>query len=304
MRKTREKLLAYGFLAPSLAVLAAFSLYPILLALYMSFFECGFGGARESFVGLGNYAEAFRDPEFWSALKVTIFYALGVIPTTLILSFVLANVLFLNIKNRTFYRGAYFLPFVTSAVAASAVWKWIFHPQVDSPFGIANVILNTIGLEGQRWLLEPRGIFGVGPSLALCCVILYGIWHALGFDIVIFMAGLSNVPREMYDAAKMDGAGFWRTMRSVTLPMVSPTFYFLVMVSTIGAFQAFTPIYVMTGGGPVRTTTNMTMLIYENFYVNHRMTGYAAGLAMVLLLIILVLTAFQAKFAGRRVHYE
>ncbi len=314
MNRTRESLLGYGFLIPSLAVLGTFSLYPIGLAIWMSLHKCGFDGARETFLGLANYAEAFGDAEFWSALKVTVFYALGTIPATLVLSFVIANLLFMKIRGRGFYRSVYFLPFVTSAVAAAAVWKWVYHPQVEDAFGIANVVLNTIGLEGQKWLLEPRGVLTIvfggmipswaaGPSLALCCVMVNSVWHALGFSVVIFLAGLSNVPTEMYDAAKIDGAGFWRTMWSVTFPMVSPTFYFLVMVSTIGAFQTFTPIYVMTAGGPAGTTTNMTMLIFDKFYTSHGTTGYAAALAIVLFGIILVLTSLQARFAGKRVHY-
>ncbi len=304
MKRTRGNLLAYAFLAPSFAVLAVFSLYPILLALWMSMFKCGFGGTLQKFIGLANYVEAATDPGFWNALKVTLFYALGTIPVTLVISFVAANLLFLNIRGRSFYRAAYFLPFVTSAVAAAAIWKWALHPQIEDPFGIANVILTHLGLPGRRWLLEPRGIFwGSGPSLALCCVMLNSVWHAVGFNIVIFLAGLSNVPKELYDAAKVDGAGFWHTMWSITLPMISPTFYFLVMISTIGSFQTFTSIYIMTGGGPAGTTRNITMLIYENFYVNHGMTGYAAALAIILFVMILCITGLLAKSSGRRVHY-
>lgn len=317
-RPGSDTITGYLFLAPSLAVLGVFCLYPIALAGYMSFFKCDFGGTPQNFIGTANYTEAFADGELWDALSVTLAYAVGTIPVTLILSFVIANLLFRNIRGRAFYRAAYFLPFVTSAVAAAAVWKWVFHPQVASPFGIANVVLTRLGLSGQTWLLEPRGIFTLvaqwlgflppswitGPSLALCCVMACAVWHAVGFNVVIFMAGLSNIPSELYDAAHIDGAGSWRTAWNITLPMVSPTLYFLLMISTIGAFQAFTSIYVMTAGGPVGTTRNITMLIYENFYVRHGTTGYAAALAMILFVLILVVTGVLARLAGRQVHYE
>ncbi len=310
----RETLVGYAYLLPAVAVLAGFHFIPILYALYISLFNWRI--RQGPFVGLDNYISALTSPDFWDALKVSVFYAAGVIPGTLILSVLIGYALHQRISGRAFYRLVYFIPYVTPVVAAALVWRWIFHAQ----YGILNFFLGLVGVPPQGWLQEPSGIVEVmlqqaaavlpawatGPSEALVSIMIFTVWHALGFGVVIVLAGLSNIPQEIYDAARVDGAGPWRILRQITLPLLSPTLFFLTIVSTIGAFQSFNSIYVMTDpqhGGPLGTTRNVTMYVFQNFFEFTKL-GYASAVAFVLFFIILGLTILQLRVLGRRVHYQ
>jgi multiple sugar transport system permease protein len=308
-RTLRDGVVALFLLAPALVILGVFGMFPLISAAYMSLFG-GKGGAG-SFIGLGNYREAFTARAFWKSFLVTTYYALGTIPVTIVLSFLVAYGLFRIARGRGMFRTVYFLPYVTSAVAAAMIWRGLLNPQ----FGPVNMILRSCRLSPQDWLLEPRGILylltqgrvpaSVGPSLALCCVILFEIWHASGFMIVVFLAGLTAIPRELEEAARIDGAGAFQVIRSVDLPLLSPTIFFLAIVSVIKSFQAFNSFYALTGNGrgPVDSTQNVTVYIYSNFYEYQRW-GYGAAVAAVLCLTIVALTILQWRFVGRRVHYE
>jgi len=305
-----DRLSAILFLFPSTLVLATFGLVPIGFALYISLFKWGL--ARERFLGLENYVRALTSPEWWNALLVTLYYVLGVVPISLVLAIVLANVLFRVARGVGAYRTVYFLPYVTSTVAAAMVWSWIFHPQ----WGVVNAVLERLHLPTQRWLLEPRGIiellvaplgvevpaWAAGPSLALVVLILFAIWYSIGFDTVVLLAALSNVPRELEDAARIDGASTVKLARYVTIPLLSPTLFFLAIISVIRSFQAFNHIYVLTGGGPLDTTCNATMYIFRSFY-QYTKVGYGSAAAVLLFLIIVVLTVFQTRLLSRWVHY-
>ena len=308
-RLGKDAPIALFLLAPALAVLGAFGIAPLIVAVHMSLF----GGKHGTgpFVGLGNYAEAFATPAFWKSFLVTAYYAAGTIPATMVLSFTIAYGLFRIAAGRGVFRTLYFLPYVTSAVAAAMVWRAILAPR----FGLANVVLERLGFEPLQWLLEPRGALHVltggyvpasaGPSLALCCLILFEIWHSSGFMIVIFLASLTAIPRELEDAARIDGANTFQVIRNVTLPLLSPTIFFLAIVSVIKSFQAFNSFYALTGNGrgPVDTTQNVTVYIYSNFYEYQRW-GYGTAVATLLCIAIVTLTILQWRFVGRRVHYE
>lgn len=313
----RETIVGYTYLLPALIILVGFHFLPLLYAAFISLFNWRI--RQGAFLGLGNYERVLADADFWNALKVSVFYAAGIVPANLLLSFLIAYALFQRIRGRQLYRLVYFLPYITAAVAAALVWRWIFHSQ----YGLLNFVLGKIGIPAQQWLLEPRGVVellmgGVGvalpewaggPGLALVSIMVFAVWHSLGFSVVIMLAGLSNIPREMYEAARMDGAGELSLMRHITLPLLSPTLFFLTIVSTIEAFQSFNSIYVMTSsdhgnpGGPLGTTTNITMYIFLNFFAYTRL-GYASAIAFVLLFIVLVLTILQLRVLGRRVHYQ
>jgi len=203
-------------------------------------------------------------------------------------------------------------------VASAAIWAWIFTPRS----GPLNQILELFGIDPFRWLLEPKGIFEVlssrigvtipdwagGPSVALVAIMMFVIWFWVGYDATIFLAGLGNIPYTLYEAARIDGAGRWQLFRYITLPLLSPTTFFLSLIAIIGSFQAFNHIFVMTGaaggavGGPLRTTTTTTIMIYQQFYESARF-GYASAISFVLFAIILALTLLQNYVAGRRVHY-
>jgi multiple sugar transport system permease protein len=310
----RETATGYAYLLPAAILLLGFHFLPVFYALYISVFNWRI--RQGDFIGLRNYQNALTNPEFWDSLKITFYYALGIIPLTLIISFLVAYALFKAIRARGLMRLIYFLPYVTPVVAAALIFRWIFHSQ----HGVLNWLLETVGLPAQAWLLEPSGIFellfgafgitlpswAVGPSLALVTIMIFTIWQSLGFSIVIMLAGLSNIPSEVYDAAKVDGAGEWTLLRRITLPLLSPTLFFLSVVSVIGAFQSFGSIYTMTDpnhGGPLGTTRNATMYIFLNFFEFQRL-GYASAVAFILFFVVLILTIIQLRVIGPRVHYQ
>jgi multiple sugar transport system permease protein len=307
-RRLGDAPLAAFLLAPSLLVLGVFGIAPMAAAVYMSLY----GGKRGMgpMVGLDNYREALSSPAFWKSFSVTVYYVLGTIPVTMALSFFIAYALSRILRGRAFFRVIYFLPYVTSAVAAAMVWRSLFNAQS----GVFNLLLGYAGVEPQQWLLEPRGVLhllsggripvAAGPSLALCCIILFDIWHGSGFMVVVFLAGLTSIPRELEEAARIDGAGPWHVIRNITLPLLSPTIFFLAIVGTIRAFQAFNSFYALTQGGgrTLGTTENLILHIYSNFY-EYGFWGYGAAVATLLSLAIVVLTVAQWRLAAGRVHY-
>lgn len=298
---------AVVLLLPGLLLLTVFILVPMGSTFYMSLF-----GGRHGmgpFVGAGNYVDALGSHDFRQSLLVTIYYVLGVIPISMILSFLVAYGLYRIEVFRGFLRSFYFLPYVTSAVAAAMVWRSLFNPQS----GVINVLLSYLGADAQQWLLEPRGVLYLltdgmvpaswGPSLALTCIILFDVWHGCGFMIVIFLAGLSAISRELEEAARIDGAEGWRMMWHITLPLLSPTIFFLLVVGVIKAFQAFNSFYALTQGGSTADTQNLILYVYAQFY-RYGYWGYAAAVAALLMVAIVILTAIQWRVIERRVHYQ
>lgn len=316
-RRIKEALLGYLYLLPAVIILGAFHFFPVGYAFYISLHRWRI--KKSDFIAFENYAKALGDPAFWSSLKVTVFYVIGTVPFQLAIALAIAYLLFQNIRGKAAYRVIYFLPYVTSTVASAAVWTWIFTPRE----GPLNQLLELFGIDPFRWLLEPKGIFEVlagrmgvslpdwaaGPSVALVAIMIFVIWFWVGYDATIFLAGLGNIPYELYEAARIDGAGRWQLFRYITLPLLSPTTFFLSLIAIIGSFQAFNHIFVMTGaaagnvGGPLRTTTTTTILIYKQFYESARF-GYASAISFLLFAIILALTLLQNYVAGKRVHYS
>jgi multiple sugar transport system permease protein len=310
-RKVQERMLGYAFLAPALAIVCVFELFPILYGFYISI--CDWRLGCQAIVGADNYVRGVTDPAMWYALLVTATYSLITVPTQLGLGFIIAVFLFQKARGNEFFRVLMFLPYITSTVASAAVWSYIYSP--DN--GLLNTALRAIGLPGPRWLGEPAGVFtliasnfgvtlptwAAGPSLALVAVSIYTTWVFIGYDITIFLAGLVNINAELYEAAKVDGARGWKLLRHITFPLMSPTIFFLLVVTVIGTFKAFNHIFVMTGGGPGNTTKTASILIFEQLYTQNRY-GYAAALAFILFTVILALTLAQNYDAGRRVVYE
>ena len=303
--RKRNAAVAFLLLGPALTILGLFGVVPLVYAMHISLFETRKG----TFIGLGNYARAWGDPEFWRSLWVTLYYALGAIPITLALSFCVAWLLYHAGRSRGLLRTAYFLPYVTSAVAAATVWRVLLRPRS----GFVNLLLDALGLPMQEWLLEQRGILhlltqgwvppGVGPSLALCCIIAFDIWHSSGFMIVIFLAGLTAIPRNLMEAAVLDGASPVQVLRRVVLPLLSPTIFFLATVSAIKAFQSFNSFYALTNTSRSSDTQNLVVYIFAQLYESQRY-GYGAAVATLLCVAIMALTLLQWRYVGRRVHYE
>lgn len=251
------------------------------------------------------------DRIWWNALQATFYYSLGTIPPQLIVALILAVLLFQEIRGRSFYRVIYFLPYIAPFVGTAAVFKIIFSNRPTAP---VNSLLNFFGLPPLGWVNEPNGILNLltpgaslpawagGPSLALVVIMIYGVWTFFGFNTVIFLAGLGNIPKEMYEAAAIDGAGRWAQFRHITLPLLSPTIYFLTLYSVIGTFKAFNHIYVLRTGAALGTTDTASVVIFQTFQRDTRY-GYASALAVLLLIVIIILTIVNNRIAERRVHY-
>ncbi|MEZ4868739.1 MAG: sugar ABC transporter permease [Caldilineaceae bacterium] len=255
---------------------------------------------------------AAGDKEWWVGLLATVWYSLGTVPTQLLISLVLATLLFQDIKGKAFFRMVYFIPYVAPFVGTAAVFRIIFSSR---PTALLNSALGSVGVNPLLWLNDPTGIFqlivgpnislpiwAAGPSLALVVIMIYGVWTYIGFNAVIFMAGLGNIPRTVYEAAAIDGAGRWEQFRHVTLPLLSPTIYFLTLLSVIGTFKAFNHIYVLRTAAALGTTDTASVVIFQAFKRDTRF-GYASALAILLLLIIVVLTFVNNRIASKRVFY-
>ncbi len=313
-RRSKESLSAFLLLLPAIMILFTFRVLPILLSVRMSFYDWGMAGPR-AFVGLGNYFAVLKDPIFYQSLLNTGWYVIFEVPLTIVLSLGIAILLNQKIRGLGFYRTVYYLPVVTSIVAVSVVWRWLLHPDR----GVLNYLLSLLGITGIRWLQDPRGIFQLllgsrgenlpyilrGPSIALSGLVLMGIWKALGYNTIIFLAGLQNIPKTYYEAARIDGASGWQMFRRITLPLLSPTTYYVLIMSSIAAFETFAQVWIMTGpppGGPLSTTKVVMYYFYENSFELWRL-GYGASVAFIAFLIILLLTILQRVFLERRVHY-
>ncbi|MEZ4589977.1 MAG: sugar ABC transporter permease [Chloroflexota bacterium] len=253
------------------------------------------------------------DEDWWISLRTTIFYVIGALPAELFLGLVLATLLYQEIKAKGLFRMIYFLPYITPAVGAAAVFKVLFS---GNPTGTINILLASFGLEPLRWLNEPTGVnqligqslniavpeWAAGPSLALVVAIIFGIWKYTGYNVVFFLAGLGNISREYYEAASMDGAGRWAQFRHITLPLLSPITYFLTIFGIIGTFKAFNTIFVLRTGAALGTMDTASLVIFDAFNRDTRI-GYAAALGIILLLVILSATALLDRFAKGRVFY-
>jgi multiple sugar transport system permease protein len=310
-KRARELGLGYAMLAPAVLLLLVFEVFPIIYGVYIS--ACDWRLECTQFVGFDNYFRALTTSSTWHSLLVTATYALMSVPLQLGIGLGVAYLLYQKVRGQNFFRTVLFLPYITSTVASAAIWSYLYSP--DN--GVLNGVLKGIGLVPQHWLTEPKGVFALmaqgfgltlptwaaGPSLALVSLIVFTTWVFVGYDIAIFLAGLGNIPGELYDAARVDGAGGWTLFRSITIPLLSPTTYFLLIFTVIGTFKAFNHIWVMTEGGPADATTTTSVLIFQQLYQANRY-GYAAALSFILFAVILLLTLIQNQLAGRRVVYE
>ncbi|MBW9094971.1 sugar ABC transporter permease [Microbacterium jejuense] len=283
----RTSLTALAFLAPALVILLVFVAWPMLSALRLSFTDAsGFG--QEEYVGLDNYVRVFTDPDVLQAMGNTAYYAVLFTPTAIIAALLLA--LLVNhrrLPGRGAFRTVLFLPFIVSLAVAAFAWSYLLDPQI----GLLNHWLRVFGIQLGNVLQD--------PALAMPTVALVAVWKSFGFYLVIFIAGLQEIPGSLYEAARVDGATAWQRFRHITLPMLSNTMAFVMIVALIAALQAFDQIYVMTGGGPYGTTQTVVMEIYTSGFKKLEL-GFASALSYVLLLVTLVLSLVQFRFFGRR----
>lgn len=290
-REWLEWFSGYAFLAPSFIVLAVFTYFPVAYALGLSFFKWRILRGEPTFNGLTNYQLLLTSEDFWQALGNTVYFAVGSIPTGMAIALFIAILLNRPMRALSIYRTAYFLPTVTSMVAVSVVWMWIYHPDV----GLMNYFLELFHLPAIRWLNDPRW--------AMPALILLGVWKGLGYNVIIYLTGLQNIPQHLYEAAQIDGANRWQLFRHITFPLLAPTSFLILVMAVINSFQAFTEFHVMTQGGPLGSTTVIVYYLYQQAFQQFNM-GYGSALAIVLFLIILGLTLIQNRVLGARVHYQ
>lgn len=291
-RRLLENLEAYAFLLPAAIVLGVFHFFPIIFAFFVSLLRWNMIDPVRPYVGIGNYTRLLHDDKFLTALGNTTYFAVVSVGVAIPLALVFAVLLNRKLMGMSWYRTAFFIPYVTSFAAAAMVWGWLYHP---NQFGLLNYLLGKIGIPPQEWLLN--------PAQAMPALIAVSVWSFLGRDVVIFLAGLQNISQEYYEAAQIDGANNVQLFRHVTLPLLSPTTYFILVISMIGAFKVFALPLFLTGGGPLDRTFTIVFSIYQQGFQYFRM-GYASAQAYALFAIIFIITMLQRQVLARRVHYD
>jgi multiple sugar transport system permease protein len=278
---------AYAFLAPGLILIGVFFAVPVLGALLLSFTDFDLYAIGDPsalrVIGLRNYRELVSDPVFWIAMRNTLFFVVVGAPLSVFTSLGAALLLDARLARwRTLFRTVYFAPVVTTLVAVAIVWRYLLHPR----YGLINEGLMRLGLPAVDWLGDPHW--------SMPAIVLLAVWKNFGYNMVIFLAGLQSIPEELYEAAHLDGAGAWQRFRHVTMPMLGPTFLFVGITTMLGNFQLFSEPYVMTQGGPLRSTTTVMLLMYEQGFRWWRM-GYGAAIAFALFLVMLAVTWLQLR---------
>ena len=288
----REKLRPYLYVTPAMIFFTLFFFFPIGYVIYLSFFDWTLLNLKAMDpVGLENYTNLVSDSDFHQVLGNTFVYTVSTVVLGIGLSFFLA--LWLNRKTRIYgiIQAAVFSPHIISLVSVAMLWMWM----MDTQYGLLNAMLEVIGLPAYPWLTE--------TGSAMVSLILVSIWKGLGYNTLVFIAGMQSIPRDIYEAAALDHSPWWRTLTRITIPMLSPTLFFLLVINTISSFQVFDTIYVMTQGGPVNSTNMLVFYIYEqgmDFYNG----GAASAASVVLLILVGILTFFHFRFMGKRVHYQ
>ena len=288
----RKEWTAYLFLAPCLLVFAIFTLFAVGFAFYISFHEWNILEPQKPFVGLDNYVRLVGDQKFHQALLVTILFTVLGVPLTMATGLSIALLLNSQIRARGIFRTLYYIPVITPLVVSSIIWKWVY----QGDYGLLNYYLLELGLVKERllWLAD--------PDLAMPALVVMGIWSGAGSHMVIYLAGLQSIPVEFYDAAKVDGANPLQRLLHITIPLLGPTTFFLLIISVIDSFQIFTQIYVMTSGGPLRRTTTIGFYLYQKAFKHFDM-GYATAMAYALFALIFVFTLFQFRFTRQDIEY-
>lgn len=280
-----------AYLAPSFVLFAVFVFIPLGRTIYLSLFNTRSTGAISTFAGLDQYIELFTSGVFRSGLVATSLFALYTVPASIGLGLVLAVLLNQKLRGIGFFRTMMASTIAVSAAVGSIIWSLLFNPSI----GILNYVLAKVGIPGPEWLIQ--------PNTAIVAVAITSIWLVLGTNVIVLLAGLQSVPEEIYEAAHLDGAKGLRLFTRITVPMVSPSLFFLLVVDTVAVLQAFTQIHLLTRGGPVDATRVLVYSIYLDAFQNFQF-GYASAQAVVLFGLVLALTLLQFRFVESRVHYQ
>lgn len=281
--KHEQTFWAFVFLVFPMILLMVFVFFPIIFAFVVSFYDWNLLLPEKPFIGLENYIEVLKDPVFMKAVRNTIIYTVGVVPTQTILALFLAFMLNQKFKGRTIFRVAFYLPAITSSVVTSIIFVWIY-----SKPGLLNYLLSQIGVNSNvDWLTNPHTV--------LLAIMMLNIWTTSGYFMISFLAGLQNIPVSLYEAADIDGASTWTKFWKITFPMVRPVTYFVVVMSLIGCFQVFDQVFVMSSGGPNNASTTMSYYAYKNSFKYFRF-GFGAAAAVILAVIIFATTWLQKRY--------
>ena len=290
MYRSKKKIII-TFLLPSLLGLLIFKVGAMLYSLYISFTDWNLFGSPK-FVGLENYIQIFQDPRFYDSLKNTLLFIIGYLPIVVVLSLGVALLLNSKVKGVNIFRGLFFLPVITSWVAVSMIWKGLLNPE----FGVINSIIEVFGGTGPAWLQN--------PTFVIPAVVMVSVWKDVGFLSIIFLGGLQGISQQYYEASKIDGANKWNQFRNITLPLLSPTTFYALIIIIINSFQVFDQIWIMTSGEPTADLVPvMVTEIYKNSFQYQKM-GYATALSWILFFIIILVTIFQNVMQKKWVHYE
>ncbi len=289
MVSIKRKIIPYLFISPFFVMFCAFQLAPIFYGFWMSLQKITLMvGSPVKFVGLENYLNLLSNVRFYQSLKVSVLYTVGHGSIHLLIALGLALVLNLKFRGRNIYRTIFFLPVVTSLAVSALIWMLI----LDHHVGLLNIVLRKIGLPGNyRWLDSPQ--------LSLPSIIMVGTWRWFGFQMVIMLAGLQNIPNDLYDAAKVDGATSSQIIRHITLPLLFPVLFFCIAITVIGSLMLFEEPFILTQGGPRETTLSLAMYLYQSGFQYFKL-GYAAALGYVLTILIMAAALFQVKTLGKR----
>ena len=285
--RSGDRIAGWAFVAPFLVFFLAFLIWPMIHGLYLSFTDTSLTGAGGDLVGFANYSEAFGDGDVWRSLGNTVYFTvLSTIPLVII-ALVMAVLVEQGLPGQWLWRLSFFMPFLLFSTAVSQIWIWIFNPQI----GAANSILNTFGLENIPWLQDER--------TAMIGVVIATVWWTVGFNFLLYLAALQNIPHQQYEAASIDGAGRWRQFWSITLPQLAPTTALIVMLQILGSLKLFDQVYQMTGGGPGGATRTILLYVYEVGFTGYRF-GYSAAISYLFFAIIIVLSIIQFRVIQRR----
>jgi multiple sugar transport system permease protein len=287
-QRTRDNIAGFLFISPWLLHFFALIAFAMLYSLWISLNETDLFTWR--FIGFTNYTKLWNDDLFWKSFRVTAYYTFVLVPSGIVMALAIAMLMNQKVKLVGVWRMLFYLPSVVSGVAVAILWGYVLNPR----FGLLNMGLRAIGIEGPRWLFS--------ETWAVPGFILMGLWGA-GGAMLLYLAGLQGIPTQLYEAAEIDGAGSWSRFRHITIPMLTPTIYFNLLINIIGSFQVFTQSYVMTGGGPNNATLTQVLYLYRKGFQDFQF-GYASALAWALFLVIMVFTVMVVRSSEGWVHYE
>ena len=290
----KQNVLGYLYLLPTLIITLVFVAYPLVMSFRMGFYETyNYYTDQGTGFGLSTFQFVLNDPNFQKALFNTLLISVIAVPVSMIIALAIALLLNAGIKGSKFFQAIYFLPYVTSVIAIGIVWSWLFH----SDFGYINQFLGLFGVEPIQWLNDPK--------MAIWALIIFNIWSGLAFKIVIFLSGLQNIDPQYYRAAQIDGTPKWKVFTRITLPLLSPTVFFLTITSVIGSFKVYNEVFALFGGkpGPANSCMTVVYYIYDMFYGSSQVHKAAAA-SIILFVIILIITGIQMLVSKKLVHYK